>query len=548
MGGRLARCVAAGLLLLAASVAVGQIGPARDAEGLKAAFPDPYFRGTLAAAHRAAKSQHRMLIIFMHDDRGEEPMLKNAWPSPYLATWIQWHAILFPVRWADALPELRNLAEKVEIPYGKPVSFIFVDGKSRAMWWHTDPETIAGVVQKFRDKGFFRGARKGLLYDPSVPGLEDGTRFVSLNALGPLFNGQLALEAMKSADPVWLAMHYRKNPGPDEPPRPDFFHKQDDGLAAAFLGPVPGLSGATQPGVKVPAALSVVREARELVRAGDLFAAAGRYTWLWEVGLTGDAVLEPLRLTLLASEMQEVARRRPGTRERFRAMRDGLTPRVLWFDPGELDEWFRLNAIIDDEAMTGEHVGMFLADEREAGMMPQAEQAGLRSMLARSPLEWPGAINGRRADAVAQAHGVSRLNERLGVLRRQAARGVPIEPAIPAREARPGDNLFGPREPTVAQERAKFAVLHRGVMVGEAAALYARATVLGQSAIADEAAAIALRFGGAQAGATLVAALAWVQAGGDPADAINDHARHSGWLDRAGEAGVDVEPLRAPER
>lgn len=480
----------------------GLLGPDAEAK-FSRAIPDPVFKGSLADASREADAKNRLLLVFVYNDR-EPDVVDRMWRSPTVAAWVLWHAVLWVTPVSRAPAEFRTEISGVD---RHATTLIFCGRTHEGTWIHEDVNQLAESVRRVTNPA----------------DVVKKIRIVAVNPMAVLFTAQLTLETISLRNAAWGMRHERVNSAPDPPPRGDDFATRSDGLAAPYAGPplelrppgaaaaeavpgavAPGAPPPAKPGSGVRAALAALDEARELVAKGDLWGATGRYTWLWERGLRNDPALAPLQLTVLAQEIQQVCRQRGESRERFQAIRDAMTPRLLWFDPPELDEWLTLNAVTDDDDLTGEHYARFLLDEHEASLMPVAERAGLASMAARADF----APRDTRASLTAM---LTKLQRSTGRAERPRPTTIPPEDWEP------------------------FVAIHRRVVLSEAVGLHARALRGGHVDVAAAAGAIARAQGGPLGAYSAALAALWVHA------AEADHER---WINEAAETGADVTAAR----
>lgn len=207
-------------------------------------------------------------------------------------------------------------------------------------------------------------------------------------AAGALFTVDYALEKIRAVDPVWYALHERRNPPPQPPPLPPPFHLQDDGRAEV-IGE--GEDPPADEGAGLALTLERLEAARRAARVGDLYRATGLYTWLWERAAELDPAFAAARRSFLAAEIADLAFRRDGCRERFNAIRAAHARRLLWATYDDFHEWCVLNALCGDEALTVEWFDPLINDEQEAAMLPRADKAAYELLLAResfgNPLE-----------------------------------------------------------------------------------------------------------------------------------------------------------------
>lgn len=198
-------------------------------------------------------------------------------------------------------------------------------------------------------------------------------------ALDVLLKLDMLMDATRSKEPVWAALHDRKNPMPEAPPPGEPLSMGSDNLAPPVYDP----AGPEE-------MLDRLERAREAVRAGDLERATGEYTWLWERADRFDPALRPARVSFIAEEMRALARRRDGAHERFAGVRAALEERSPWWTFHEILDWITLNTVLGEEETTLEHMIELAVDDQNAALMTATEAVGYRILCERplAPDPW----------------------------------------------------------------------------------------------------------------------------------------------------------------
>lgn len=355
----------------------------------------PYFQGTLAEAMEKADREKRLLIVYMRGpDRSGEDAFDRVESRTLLnrsvQQWIQWHAVLVRVSYEETPELFWQIEPRVGTPRvdvgpqfnmrRDPYFVIFKDGAMKDVV--PSPFLTAGKVG-FNNEDIASSDPLNLRYHwvRGLQGLEPPAKPLSdenyVRPLELLFQMDFCLEGLKAKEPVWGEWHDKLNPPPPAPARVDMSLVADENAPRWPDGP-----DGTPTAPTVWAALEL---ARANARDGDMHAATGIYTWLWEHAADGRPWLEPLKRTIIASEMRELARRRDGSRARFTAMRDHAGERYAWADFVERWDWVILGEVIDDPFGALFELDYSMNDEDEGTLLTTTESLGLRLLSQRSP-------------------------------------------------------------------------------------------------------------------------------------------------------------------
>lgn len=316
-------------------------------------IPDPFFNGSFADADRLAREQKRLHLVYLDLDVGAfEKAEDRLWGNRTLGHWIQWHAVLSRVSRLED-PELFGIFEDGLREVGRSASegliiIVLRDGKT---------EEIIPVF-------------KPLL--PAFSDVDPGR--LAAKPTEVLFQSNFVLEKLAATEPVWHTWHERKNPPPPAPPRVSF-STVEDAHAPACPGPAEGQS-----------VLSMLVEARAQISRGELHEATGTYTWLWEHLDDNRPWLTPLRRTIVATEMSELALKRAGSRARFVAIRDDHVLRDAWADlPEQLDRYI-MDEVVGEIEQSLMELDYAINDLDEGSLIPYHQRAGLELIMASNPV------------------------------------------------------------------------------------------------------------------------------------------------------------------
>ena len=319
---------------------------------------------TPVEALRKARSLSRLLVVYSYLPRSPivEAFDAKMWTNPTLALYLRQHAVVIrqptgtptkPVRVfviKDCL--IRN--EIVDIGTCDLLAKLEVRDTTNAPGLSPTERRLPGVQVHGET------VRRPL---PPLPG-----------PAALLLEMDVALERLRAADPVWFELHERRNPPPPPPPPPPPLHLADDGLAEIIEDPP---ENEADPWDRL-------NSARLAAGVGNLHAATGLYTWLWEKAAECDPAFAPARRSFLAGEIADLAMRRDACRERFALLRDDQARRLLWADYDDIHEWCVLAAISGQDDFFLEWFGYFMNDPHEATMLPRADKAAYDLLLARA--------------------------------------------------------------------------------------------------------------------------------------------------------------------
>lgn len=316
-------------------------------------IPSPFYQGSFEDADRLAREQKRLHLVYLDlDNAAFEKAEARLWGNRTLGHWIQWHAVLSRVSRLED-PELFNIFESGLQECGRSSSegliiIVLRDGKT---------EQIIPV------------------FKPLLPALSDPEPGrLAAKPTEVLFQSNFVLEKLAATDPVWLVGHEHKNPPPPAPPRV-WFSTIEDVNAPACAGPAQGQH-----------VLSMLVEARAQISRGELHEATGTYTWLWEHLDEGRPWLKPLRRTIVAAEMSELAWKRAGSRARFVAIRDDHVARDAWADlPEQLDRYI-MDEVVGETEQSLMELAYAMIDEDEGSLIPYHQRAGLELISACTPV------------------------------------------------------------------------------------------------------------------------------------------------------------------
>ncbi|MBX3357496.1 MAG: hypothetical protein KF745_03620 [Phycisphaeraceae bacterium] len=343
------RFAAAALALTCAAVIFASPAPASAQDRLAEMAPAVEWStlGPTEAAEEAAR-QNRLLVLYQYEPNSADAawMEQYTWRNPTLAAYIRWHCI----------------AVKVPAPCTGVSIF---KGKKCMKRLYCEESPYAA------NEGMLPSALTSGRKIPKPPKICPG-------AVSILFQSDFAMERIRSTDPVWYEFHNLKNPPPEPPPMPTGFYAMDDGLGESVRDPGPE-DGPVDLWQRLD-------DARRAVRVGNLYAATGLYTWLWERAAELDPAFGPARRGALASEIADLASRRPGAKERFTQIRDARSARMLWADYDEMVEWGVLGSMVADDELVVEWFNMVINSDAEAAMMPRADKIAYNLMLARERL------------------------------------------------------------------------------------------------------------------------------------------------------------------
>lgn len=364
---------------LALMLAVCAVGPeARSAQPEVEIFR----HRTLREAHEEALRSHRLLIVYVARP-GNCPETKGmderTWTSRTLEGFVKWHAEAVRIeegqypsidRYLYSPPPKWRRDPYEALRFRPPGVVFFVRGK-----YHSHMPTM--------EVGRIGGRRAP--NELKMPGGDSGFGNVRTvfypKPLSVLFDASFLLETLESRDPMWIATHRRKNPEPQPPAPDDAWHTVEDVIAPRIGDP-----GEDEP----PSALARLDQARQMVRSGDYYNATGMYTWLWERSAEIDPAFAAARRSVLAQEMRELTRLRPGAAERFRQIRSSIEKRFLWLQYPEMASLFTLSSVVMDDAGIVEFLAQATVDPDEAAMLPASDALayGLLSLRADFAEAW----------------------------------------------------------------------------------------------------------------------------------------------------------------
>lgn len=337
--------------LLAGLIALAVAAPWARAQDEIPAPPQAFTTKTLQDALKESIETKKFLLVYPHFDKdGWREMDEKTWTNPTLRTWIMWKGIAVRVDPKESPQSWAFLQRAISMGNARakttafPHLFIFCDGK---------------LVKMYPDPDF-----QGYLTEPNVlfGGLPDAKMFYP-KASQILFTLDLLGDKLKSTNPVWMMQHEMKNPMPPEPPRPPPLCRGDDGAAPVIWDPEPGEGGKVD-------VLAMVDRARDLVAHNEMYDATGVYTWLWERGEQFDPSFRAARMSFIAAEIGDLARKRDGTMRRFIAVRQVLADRQPWWSWDDLLEWTVLSRALGRESEVLEYLAQYTVDEQEQTMMP----------------------------------------------------------------------------------------------------------------------------------------------------------------------------------
>lgn len=315
--------------------------------------------GTLAEASEEAKKSYRLHLIFLDS---ENPELREAKErllrGRSMNQWIHWHAVFSRVSATEDPALFERLSRGLRQSGWDPsehLTILVLRGDRRVLTlpWFPHSDTRPDAPSFMRNGGDFKN--------------------LELKPLEVLLQCQILLDKWAATDPVWTEWHNHKNPPPPAPPRVWFSTIADEN-APACEGPGDGED-----------ALSMLERARAQAASGALADATASYTWVWEHLEDGRPWLRPLRRTVVAAEMMDLAKRRAGTRARFAAMRDETANREPWEELDERLDRFILDEVVDAFDSTLMELDYVLNDTDESSLLTRSESAGLRAMIAGMP-------------------------------------------------------------------------------------------------------------------------------------------------------------------
>ncbi len=317
---------------------------------------------TPVEALRKARRLSRLLIVYSFLPRSPEAEAFDAkmWTNPTLALYIRQHAVIIRQPTGTKCKPVRVFVIKDCLIRDDLVDFETCDTLARITVLDMDGPGLSGLERALPDIQ---------VHGKTVPR--------PLSPLpGPaelLLKMDFALERLRAADPVWFELHERRNPPPPPPPPLPPLHLADDGLAEIIEDP---------PDAEVDV-WDRLESARRAAGVGNLHAATGLYTWIWERADELDPAFAPARRSFLAGEIADLAARRDPCRERFALLRDDRARRLLWADYDDFHEWCVLAAISGHDDFILEWLGCFMGDPHEATMLPRADKAAYDLLLAR---------------------------------------------------------------------------------------------------------------------------------------------------------------------
>lgn len=478
----------------------------------------PFFAGTLEEALEKSKREQKVLVVYMHGPHRHaedafEKVGSHTLMNRSLQQWLQWHAVLVEVHYE----ENPALYQRIESSVGTrnthvaqqfsmrrdPYFVVFRRGKMEDVFprpylapWGAQLRDQSNPMDNPRDP--LRGRYH------KVPGLtivQKGHELSDENYIKPLellLNLSVYLDRVSAKDPTWGELHALRNPSPAPPPQADLAGKSDENGAA------------WPPEDSSPTIWETLEHARTALAERNGYEATGPYTWLWERMSDGRPWLEPLRRTIVASEMRDAARMRKGTLDRFTQIRDNAAARYAWAEFVERWDWMILNEIVGDPMAGLLEMDLSLNDPDEGSLATRSERTGLALLAARP--EWLDVWKVTVADV-----------ERLDALRSGLRQHPPANVAD--------------------EEWAHVLDLRRAMLLTESCRVYAAFLRQGRDADAMKAARPLLDDDRDGTARLALAAMAWAAGVASASDAVA--ARHRAWVEEARTLGADDAGLGA---
>lgn len=303
-------------------------------------LPDVFRNEPLLEVERQATARHRLTIVILTGgDPQTDPGISELLRNPTLRAWFLWHAEVKIVAVDENPEEYFPLAEYVAACGGSgPIMVLLPNGRNPKLI--TDPSRLNPFVAH------------------RTP-----------NPVDVLLHLDILMERLESIESVWYELHTLHNP-PPEPPELLLYAEHDDGRGA----PVTAVDVGPDP-------LRALRESRELRRAGYEYDATGMLTWLWENLESQDDALRAVRLLYVVDEMALLADDDEAAAQRFGALRDALSERLLWMDWTEWLAWMTSARAVAGEADVLITLDSLINDRWEDAMIPPAHGAAYRTLM-----------------------------------------------------------------------------------------------------------------------------------------------------------------------
>lgn len=438
---------------------------------------DPFDSSTFPEANAHASRTKRLHMVYLDADSASlNEQEERLWGNRSLNQWITWHAVLTRVS-ASEDPELFNLFAEPLRRQGwdarKHLTIVILRGTEtvRVLPWFPHSDTRPGAPLFMKSIG--------------------GRKNLELKPLEVLHQSQFLLDKFEATQPIWMELHRLKNPPPPAPARVLFSGIADEN-APAFAGPTEGED-----------AISVLERARAEVAAGSLADATASYTWVWEHLEDGRPWMRPLRRTVVAAEMRDLALKRAGSLVRFEQMRDEQAGREPWLELDDRLDRFILDEVVGGFEQTLMELDYLLNDPDEGSLLTRSENAGLKVMTSGMP--WLDVWGVTRGDI-----------DRVSSLGRSLDEGHP---------------------PTATKEEwSHVLALRRSVRLSEACRIHAALLKVGNNDEAMRVCADLLKEDADGSIRIAIVAVAWAAGVADE--------RHIPWTDEAMALGADGEMLR----
>lgn len=343
---------------------------------------DPFTHTSFNQARNDTIRSHRLLLVYLRGHPQEAAdmgnlgtvtlpgdafaaMDKRTWQNPTLSAWILQHATLVKVSIGEDPGQFEELARQFRT-FGRSKA-------DPAVYPHIGVYKDGELIAVIPGNGYEADNGWTLQRGSSVQGMapiESWRMFPK--PVGVLTELDHIIERISARDPVWAADHQRLNP-PIEPPEWTLFHNSEDGNAPRVDDPPAGSD-----------LIDRVDQARAAVQAGDLHAAAGLYTWIWERMDALDAVYRPARAAIIQPELAKLASQRPAMRARLTSMRSTIEERFLWWDGQTWLEYLLLNECLGDGAASAAAAARVVGDEDEDALATPDEHAVLDLVYSRT--------------------------------------------------------------------------------------------------------------------------------------------------------------------
>lgn len=336
-------------------------------------------RLTFNQAHAKARQSHRLLMVYTNGGGGAgrdrnaldvHAMFERSLGSQVLHAYITWHCVAIASEdlpdWAKRQIEAYFKRNVATISAKYPVVAVFRDREAVAVipTWknclmqNAEDDFLLGIISAANHEASTGGKPTSNFKRPDFPP----------TPLDVVLRTDIALDALRSRDPIWAALHDRDNPPPPPPPEPGPLCFEDSITCPRVPDPAPD-------DTELRTSIDRLAHARALLASGDLHKATGYFCWLWERAEAVDPSFRAAKLAIVPQELLNLTHKRPGAKPLVQELQVRRALQHPWADFDRWADMYAIDSAADDPVATLADMNRAINSRDDSAALPRADSA-----------------------------------------------------------------------------------------------------------------------------------------------------------------------------